>query len=147
MFQDEVKVPMGDWAKVRLRKLSDTDKIRDISKVGSGFGKNVSNWLNRDSVFPTNVLYMATESSNKNHSAVFPETLPEWFIKLFSEEGDTVLDPFMGSGTTKKVAQRMRRYSIGIDVLREYYEMVKNEVGHKHLVLFDKKVKYGKVKS
>src|ERR1700761_4081249 len=40
MYQDEVMVPMGDWAKNRLKKLSDTDKIRDNSKVGSGFGKN-----------------------------------------------------------------------------------------------------------
>lgn len=41
MYQEEVMVPMGDWAKTRLKKLSDTDKIRDISKVGSGFGKNI----------------------------------------------------------------------------------------------------------
>ena len=40
MYQEEVMVPMGDWAKNRLKNLSETDKIRDISKVGSGFGKN-----------------------------------------------------------------------------------------------------------
>jgi site-specific DNA-methyltransferase (adenine-specific) len=39
MYQEEVMVPMGDWAKTRLKKLSDTDKKRDNSKVGSGFGK------------------------------------------------------------------------------------------------------------
>ena len=43
MFQEAVMVPMGDWAKTRLRNLSPTDKIRDESKVRSGFGKNVSN--------------------------------------------------------------------------------------------------------
>jgi site-specific DNA-methyltransferase (adenine-specific)/site-specific DNA-methyltransferase (cytosine-N4-specific) len=47
MYQETVMVPMGDWAKVRLRKLSETDKIRDNSKVGSGFGKNISNWIDR----------------------------------------------------------------------------------------------------
>ncbi len=96
MYQEEVMVPMGDWAKSRLKKLSDTDKTRDESKVGSGFGKNISNWLDREMAYPTNVLHLATECNNKNHSAAFPEGLPQWFIKLFTKEGDTVLDPFMG---------------------------------------------------
>lgn len=43
MYQDAVKVPIGDWATGRLKNLSDTDKIRDNAKNGSGFGKNVSN--------------------------------------------------------------------------------------------------------
>lgn len=47
---------------------------------------------------------MATECSNKNHSAVFPAQLPEFFIKLFTRPNDIVLDPFMGSGTTNRVA-------------------------------------------
>jgi site-specific DNA-methyltransferase (adenine-specific)/site-specific DNA-methyltransferase (cytosine-N4-specific) len=123
MYQEAVMVPIGDWAKTRLNKLSETDRIRDESKVGSGFGKNVSNWLKRDKVYPTNVLYMATECNNKNHSAAFPESLPEWFIKLFTKEGDWILDPFMGSGTTIKVAQRMQRNSIGIDIMEDYYKM------------------------
>lgn len=121
MYQEEVMVPMGDWAKGRLKNLSATDKIRDNSKVGSGFGKNISNWLDRDKAFPTNVLHLATECSNKNHSAAFPMELPEWFLKLFTKEGDTVLDPFAGSGTTLSVSQKMNRHSIGIEVLPEYY--------------------------
>src|SRR3989339_2099887 len=56
MYQNAVKVPIGDWANGRLKKLSETDKIRDNSRSGSGFGKNVSNWINRDKVYPTNVL-------------------------------------------------------------------------------------------
>ena len=100
-------------AKTRLKNLSETDKIRDESKVGSGFGKNISNWLDRNKAYPTNVLHLATECNNKNHSAAFPEGLPEWFIKLFTKEGDIVLDPFMGSGTTNLVAKRMKRNSIG----------------------------------
>jgi site-specific DNA-methyltransferase (adenine-specific) len=126
MYQDEVMVPMGDWAKSRLRNLSETDRRRDNSKVGSGFGKNISNWLERDKAYPTNVIHLATECGNKNHSAAFPEELPEWFIKLFTVEGDTVLDPFMGSGTTNLVAERMGRSSIGIEIVPEYYNMVKN---------------------
>ena len=45
MYQEAVMVPTGDWAKSRLNKLSVTDKKRDESKVGSGFGKNISNWV------------------------------------------------------------------------------------------------------
>lgn len=130
MYQEEVMVPMGDWAKTRLKNLSDTDKNRDNSKVGSGFGKNISNWINRDKAYPTNVLYLATECNNKNHSAAFPEGLPEWFIKLFTKENDVVLDPFMGSGTSILVAQKMKRNSIGIDIMPEYYNIVKELINN-----------------
>lgn len=43
MFQESVMVPTGDWAKSRLKNLSDNDKTRFDSQVGSGFGKNISN--------------------------------------------------------------------------------------------------------
>jgi site-specific DNA-methyltransferase (adenine-specific)/site-specific DNA-methyltransferase (cytosine-N4-specific) len=146
MYQDEVRVPMGNWTKSRLKNLSDTDKIRYNSKVGSGFGKNISNWLNRDKAYPTNVLHLATECNNKNHSATFPEELPEWFIKLFTKVNDTVLDPFMGSGTTLVVANRMERNSIGIDIVPEYYEMVRQQLKPVELYLFEPKAKYEKAK-
>jgi len=142
MYQDEVMVAMGDWTKSRLKKLSDTDKTRDESSVGSGFGKNISNWLNRDKAYPTNVLHLATECGNKNHSAAFPEGLPEWFIKLFTKVADTVLDPFMGSGTTNIVANRLKRNSIGIEIVPEYLEMVKAQLTPRQLFLFDEKENY-----
>lgn len=142
MNQETVMVPMGEWSKSRLKRLSETDKTRDESKVGSGFGKNISNWLDREKAYPTNVLHLATECNNKNHSAAFPQGLPEWFIKLFTKEGDTVLDPFMGSGTTNAVAKRMKRNSIGIEIVPEYYEMVKNELEPTELYLLEKKNSY-----
>ena len=128
MYQEAVMIPIGDWANGRLRKLSEIDKIRDNSKSGSGFGKNISNWLNRNMVYPTNVVQFATVCNNKNHSAAFPEELPEWFIRLFTKKCDTVLDPFLGSGTTVEVAQRMERNSIGIEIMPEYVEMVKAKI-------------------
>ncbi|MEI6651830.1 MAG: site-specific DNA-methyltransferase [Chlorobiaceae bacterium] len=139
MDQQAVMVPMGDWSKSRLKNLSETDKTRDESKVGSGFGKNISNWLDREMAYPTNVLHLATECNNKKHSAAFPEGLPEWFVKLFTKEGDTVLDPFMGSGTTNAVAKRMRRNSIGIEMVPEYYDMVKKELKPVELYLLEQK--------
>ncbi len=147
MYQDEVMVPMGDWAKTRLKNLSNTDKTRDTSRVGSGFGKNISNWVDRDKAYPTNVLHLATECNNKNHSAAFPEELPEWFIKLFTKENDIVLDPFMGSGTTLSVAGRMKRNSIGIEIVPEYYNMVKQQLQPVEAYLFEPKVKYEESKS
>ena len=124
MFQDSVKIPMGNWAKQRLKNLSKTDMLRDESRVGSGFGKNISNWLDKNMVYPTNVLYLATECSNKNHSATFPESLPAWFIHLFTEEDDIVLDPFAGSGTTLVVANRLKRNAIGIDINKDYVDLM-----------------------
>jgi len=142
MYQDEVKVPIGDWANNRLKNLSEVDKIRDTSKNGSGFGKNISNWLNKETVYPTNVIYLSTECNNKNHSAAFPYALPEWFIKLFTKEFDTVLDPFMGSGTTIEVAKDYKRNSIGIEILPEYVKMVKKELAEKEFILFEPKTNY-----
>lgn len=123
MYQDAVMVPIGDWAKTRLKNLSETDKRRDNSRVGSGFGKNISNWVGKEMVYPSNVLHLATESSNKNHSATFPLGLPSWFIKLFTKTKDLVLDPFLGSGTTSISASLLGRNSIGIEILQEYYDI------------------------
>jgi site-specific DNA-methyltransferase (adenine-specific) len=128
MNQDEVKVPIGDWAEGRLKNLSETDKTRDNSKVGSGFGKKISNWVGKDMVYPSNVLHMATECYNQQHSAVFPTALPEWFIKLFTREGDIVLDPFVGSGTTCVAAKRLGRNYLGIDTNSEYCTIATNRI-------------------
>jgi site-specific DNA-methyltransferase (adenine-specific) len=123
MYQDDVMVHVGDWAKGRLKNLSETDKTRDNSRVGSGFGKNVSNWVGREFVYPNNVLHMATECYNQGHAATFPVALPEWFIRLFTKEGDLVLDPFAGSGTTCVAAKQLGRHYIGIDTQEEFVEL------------------------
>ncbi|MBI4092365.1 MAG: site-specific DNA-methyltransferase [Candidatus Kerfeldbacteria bacterium] len=140
MNQEAVMVPMGDWAQTRLKNLSLIDLGRDESKVKSGFGKKVANWLSRSKAYPTNVLHMATETNNKNHSAVFPEALPEWFIKLFTKTGGWVLDPFLGSGTTTRVASRMGRNSIGIEILEEYYRAALRDVNRLDDKLVDNQV-------
>lgn len=142
MYQKEVMVPMGTWAKTRLKKLNDTDRIRDESKVNSGFGKNISNWIGREKAYPTNVLHFATECYNKNHSAVFPKTLPEWFIKLFTKEHDWVLDPFVGSGTTSEVAQNLSRNSVGIDILSDYCELANKRTDYYQYKICEEKIQY-----
>jgi len=58
-----------------------------------------------------------------DHPAAFPEELPRRLIKLLSYVGELVLDPFLGSGTTMKVAQDLGRPCIGIEIKPEYCEM------------------------
>ena len=142
MYQEEVMVPVGDWAKTRLQQLSETDRARDESRAESGFGKNVSNWVGRDRVYPTNVVHMATECSNRKHSAAFPEDLPAWFIKLFTKTEDIVLDPFIGSGTTAAAAKRLRRKFAGIDIDVSFCNQARNRVSGIPTLLLDKKEPY-----
>lgn len=132
-------VPMGDWAKTRLKHLGKNDVIRFDSQVKSGFGKNVSNWVGRKKAYPSNVLHMATETGNKNHSATFPKSLPEWFIKLFTDEEDWVLDPFVGSGTTCETAQKLQRNSVGIDILDEYTDLAKKKIKKYEMFLLEER--------
>lgn len=123
MLQEAVMVPMGDWRHARLRNLSDTDRRRDNSRVKSGFGKKIANWVGREKAYPSNVLHFATECGNKSHSATFPVALPNWFIRLFTEPGDLVLDPFVGSGTTAVAAAQLGRDYLGVDVAWEFVNL------------------------
>ena len=137
MNQEAVQVPIGEWAKSRLRKnngtekrtrdeMSKDDQKRRRSKSGSGLEREVANWLERNKVNPDNVIeedlkqFAPVVNNDKNHSAAFPDKLPEWFIKLFTNKGDLVLDPFVGSGTTAKVARKLGRHYIGIEKNERY---------------------------
>ena len=135
-------VPMGNWAEARLKSLGKNDVVRFDSQVGSGFGKNIANWAQRSMAYPTNVLHLATECGNKNHSATFPRALPEWFIKLFTDEGDRVLDPFAGSGTTIQIAKEMQRHAVGIEILPEYCGKARELVESKQMTLLQTRAKY-----
>ncbi len=64
--------------------------------------------------------FMPVLSGREAHPAPFPEELPHRCVKLFSYVGDTVLDPFMGSGTTLVAAARLNRVGVGIEMDREY---------------------------
>jgi len=128
MRQESVMVPMGDWKHARLRNLSDTDRKRDESNHGNGFGKRVENWIGRDMAYPSNVLHMATECAYKGHPAAFPKALPAWFVRLFTDKGDTVLDPFAGSGTALVVALELGRHALGIDIEPEYCQAMLDAV-------------------
>jgi len=145
MYQEAVMVPVGNWAQSRLARLSETDKVRDESRVASGFGKNISNWVGRDKVYPNNVIHMATECSNRNHSAAFPVDLPSWFIKLFTVEGDVVLDPFIGSGTTAVAARQLGRNYVGIELNEEYCRIARERAEQIQPRLFEETADWAKL--
>ena len=128
IFQDSVMVPIGSWATSRLGNLSKGDHERLEPETRSGFGRKVANWVGRDMVYPTNVLYMATECSNRGHSATFPLELPAWFIKLLTSEGDIVLDPFVGSGTTGLATIAIKRHFVGIELNQQYTELAQKRL-------------------
>ena len=66
--------------------------------------------------------YSTSFNDKTSHPAVFPEKLAEDHIKSWTNEGDLVLDPFMGSGTTAKMAMINKRNYIGFERNKEYYE-------------------------
>jgi len=73
-----------------------------------------------------------------NHEAVFPDELPRRLIKMFSFYGDTVLDPFAGSGTTLKVAIELGRRAIGYEINPDFVEIVKEKVGSLNLKIVER---------
>lgn len=68
-------------------------------------------------------IWQLTGSSTKKHPAPYPEELANRLIRMFSFVGDTVLDPFLGSGTTMLAASRIGRHSIGVEVDADYARM------------------------
>lgn len=128
MFQENAMVPIGDWANSRLTKMNGKDLVRHDSRTLSGFSRKVSNWSGKKYVYPTNVLHLPTVCSNRNHCATFPIELPKWFISLFTKDGDVVLDPFIGSGTTALACIELNRQYIGIEKVKEYHKLARSSI-------------------
>jgi site-specific DNA-methyltransferase (adenine-specific) len=120
MNQNAVRKPVGDWVQSRLAKLGENDRSRHNSANESGFGRDISKWVNKQTVLPSNVLSYALVGKNKGHPAVFPVDLPLFFIRLLCPEGGLVCDPFGGSGTTGLAALAAGRRSVLIDNNEQY---------------------------
>lgn len=72
--------------------------------------------------------WQISTARSKNHPAIFPEEIPHRLIKLHSFVGDTVLDPFAGSGTTGKAARKLNRNYILIEKDEDYYNLIGREL-------------------
>jgi site-specific DNA-methyltransferase (adenine-specific) len=97
--------------------------------------KNYYNPIPKDLI--TNVWLINPETSTHWHDAPYPEELVQRCILLFSYKGDTIFDPFLGSGTTMKVAKMLGRNSIGIELSDEYLEKAKEKIGTNQTTLFN----------
>ena len=118
--QDAVRRPVGDWVKSRLAKLGENDLQRHNSVNSSGFGRDISNWVGKTTVLPSNVLSLPLVGKNKGHPAVYPVELPMFFIKLLSRPDGLVIDPFGGSGTTAIAALSEGRDCVLVDNNAQY---------------------------
>lgn len=101
-----------------------SSEIRELSKIDIKEFQN-NNWHKTlweiTNVLPGSVL--------EKNVAAFPEELPYRIIKLYSYVGETVLDPFLGSGTTIKVARLLRRNSVGIEIIRDLEKVIRRKTG------------------
>jgi site-specific DNA-methyltransferase (adenine-specific) len=92
--------------------------------------KGISDITKEEFIEWTNGMWTFSGESKKRigHPAPFPIELPYRCIKLFSYVGDTILDPFVGSGTTLIAAHKLRRKGIGIEISKEYFDIAKNRI-------------------
>jgi len=98
-------------------------------KNGSGMAIDKTNIQGIEIARPSNVIYVNNVTNQYTikgeHSAVFPEGLVEFFVKSFTNQGDTVLDPFAGSGTTGIVSKKLDRKVILIEIKESFFELIK----------------------
>jgi DNA modification methylase len=87
--------------------------------------------------FRNDVWKLRPENRDLGHPVPFPESLVETIIRLYSSKGDTVSDPFCGSGTTMKVARDLERNSVCVEIDPGYCNVAKNRVGFSQQSLFD----------
>ena len=127
---DAIREPSQQLGTTNIRfggsKYGDSDDVKHQTKSGNVY--NDSGFRNKRSVWKIN-----TQPYKEAHFAVFPPKIPELCIKAGSSEGDIVLDPFFGSGTTGWVAQRLGRKWIGIELNEEYIKIAERRFSQKEL--------------
>jgi len=123
-FPDAVRVKStSKWAGDNERR-----KNKGAHKTTNGSGMNMSKRVTGELVRPSNVITLPGSCLNISHSAAFPIGLPEFFIKLMTKEGDVVVDPFLGSGTTALAAVKLGRQYVGIERNEEYVRLAEGRI-------------------
>ena len=120
---EEYTEPMNRWGGETLK--AEGESLWDKG-TGHSTYRNRNMRPNPKGKVRKDVWRLNTSSFSGAHFAVFPDTIPKIAIQASTKEGDIVLDPFMGSGTTAVMAQRLGRQWLGIEVNHEYAKIVKS---------------------
>ena len=116
-----IKIPTISAGKKRSRKKSnkeDGSAVRNRNEITTTKATKISG----------NIWSMAVSSTKLNHPAIFPEKLAHDHIASWSNEGDTILDPFAGSGTVGKIAKQLNRNCILIEKVSEYFKIAEKRI-------------------
>lgn len=118
----------GSWLSANKPSLRDQHEyILVFRKSGDRVGE--SDLIDTEFMEYTKSIWNVTpETNNVNHPAPFPKSLAARAIKLYSFKGETVLDPFNGSGTTCEVAKKLGRNFIGIDISKRYCNLAEDRL-------------------
>ena len=124
---DEMRVPYSESSLKRFKK-----PIKKRYNRTEGDDKvEYKDWgPNPKGALPSTLINIGSESKriSDNHIAVYPEALVDYLIKGATNEGDLVLDPFMGSGTTGVSAKKLKRGWIGFDNIEEYVNFANKRI-------------------
>jgi DNA modification methylase len=120
----------NEWFGTKAGKLAGRNVDGSIKKDRSHVSKDVKEFSKRGNVWIIDSGFMKSTSDKiaYKHPAIFPESLAKDHIISWSNEGDTVLDCFMGSGTTGKIAKQLNRNFIGIEISQEYLDIAKERI-------------------
>jgi site-specific DNA-methyltransferase (adenine-specific) len=89
----------------------------------NGYVPNIQTWYKTESF--------------KEHHATFPKEMPLYFIERFSKAGDTIFDPFMGSGTTGVACKLLRRNFVGCEISKQYFDLAKRRIDSTEWGMFE----------
>ena len=112
--------------------LTPVEKKRNKEDENSVYGarsKEEYSAFTYDTPLPCSILKMENSKIKRNHPTEKSQDVLEWIIKYYSNEGDTILDPTMGSGSTGVAAKTLNRNFIGIEMDEKYYEVAKKRLG------------------
>ena len=113
-----------------MQKCKTGGKIYDSTckNIGGENGRTKKKFILNNERYKDNIWEIAIAQNKTSHPAIFPEKLAQDHIISWSNEGDIVFDPFMGSGTTAKMAQTNNRKWIGFEISEEYCEIIKERL-------------------
>lgn len=133
------KERLAAWNPIRERSLlaGKMSGGTQIEADGTRHAKNGNGRVVNATKVKQNIWPFCVGGTSGNHPAIFPEALARDHILSWSNEGDLVLDPFNGSGTTTKMARAMGRRFIGIDVNESYCEIARKRLAQKLLEFGD----------